>query len=353
MDQWLTHLNSRGHFNLIEPHMTRLESVELVDRAFKSKVISYKVLNKNKSVLDVKEFLNNIKIIIEKIMLSYLDVFKNIKINFKLHATHSKITSDDISQTSFNTKNFNFTFSTIFDDFFENLKEIIQKKSDEFQESESGWSLEELIDLELNLHKNNPFKGSSYLPLPEVIQKKHAVINIKNDDDACFAWAVVSALHPKTKNSNRTTNYPHYKDKLNLKDINFPIKMRDIPIFEKNNNISINVFGLNDEYEIIGPYHHTSLKKETHVNLLLIEEMEGSGHYCWIKNLSRLVSSQLSKNANATYICDGCLVYFKEKRLLERHQSSDCNKLKTILPDPGTILSFKNEKNQMKVRNYY
>jgi hypothetical protein len=33
----------------------------------------------------------------------------------------------------------------------------------------------------------------------------------------------------------------------------------------------------------------------------------GIGHFAWIKNLSRLVSSQLSKHDHKKYICDRCV----------------------------------------------
>ncbi|XP_019700249.2 uncharacterized protein LOC105190293 [Harpegnathos saltator] len=47
-------------------------------------------------------------------------------------------------------------------------------------------------------------------------------------------------------------------------------------------------------------------KKKQHVNLLYIQDAQDHnvGHFMWIKNLSRLVSSQLSKNKCKKYICD-------------------------------------------------
>lgn len=72
------------------------------------------------------------------------------------------------------------------------------------------------------------------------------------------------------------------------------------------------------------------------------DDIQG-GHYCWIKNMSRLVSSQITKRDNAIHICDGCLIFFREEAGLREHMSrGDCQKVYTILPEPGqNFLQFK------------
>jgi len=47
-------------------------------------------------------------------------------------------------------------------------------------------------------------------------------------------------------------------------------------------------------------------KKEKHVNLLYVQDPRDDkvGHFALIKNLSRLVSSQLSKHNGKKYFCD-------------------------------------------------
>jgi len=45
---------------------------------------------------------------------------------------------------------------------------------------------------------------------------------------------------------------------------------------------------------------------DKHVNLLYVQNDDDDDmrHFAWIKNLSRLVSSQLSKHKNTKYFCD-------------------------------------------------
>ena len=56
--------------------------------------------------------------------------------------------------------------------------------------------LDRVLFLDINFHKLNLTRGSSYLPLPDWILSKKAVINPKNEkDEECIKWAVLMALH--------------------------------------------------------------------------------------------------------------------------------------------------------------
>ena len=46
-----------------------------------------------------------------------------------------------------------------------------------------------------------PLGGSSYIPLPEFLTAKKAIINLKNDDDDCFKWPITRALNPAEEHS--------------------------------------------------------------------------------------------------------------------------------------------------------
>ena len=41
-----------------------------------------------------------------------------------------------------------------------------------------------------------PLKGGSYIPLPDFMKKKNAILNIENKDDKCFLWCILRYLHP-------------------------------------------------------------------------------------------------------------------------------------------------------------
>ncbi|XP_070155824.1 uncharacterized protein [Polyergus mexicanus] len=167
-------------------------------------------------------------------------------------------------------------------------------------------------------------RAGCHIKLPREITMKRAVINVQSKDNACFAWAVVAALHPAERNAERESSYPHYTTVLNLQDIEFPMTLSQIKKFELH-NISINVYCIEKENNIV-PIRLSEQKKDRHVNLLYMQDSQDVGHFAWIKNLSSLVSSQLSCGKRRQYICDRCLHYFGSEDKLQSH-IVDCREM--------------------------
>ena len=56
----------------------------------------------------------------------------------------------------------------------------------------SRFVFDRVLFLDVNFHQLNLTQGSSYLPLPDWISSKKAVINPQNEEDEeCFKWAVL------------------------------------------------------------------------------------------------------------------------------------------------------------------
>ena len=91
-------------------------------------------------------------------------------------------------------------------------------------------------------------------------------------------------------------------------------------------------------------------EREHEVDLLLIEENE-TKHYCLINNLSRLVSNQVSKHKEMTFICRRCLNPFNsEDRLAEHLESCRAHDaVKVVMPKEGSTLKFKHFFKSMRV----
>ena len=73
-----------------------------------------------------------------------------------------------------------------------------------------------------------------------------------------------------------------------MEGITYPVVVKDVPKFEKQNDISVNVFGCEDGYY---PLYISRDQKERHVNLLLLKD-KGRTYYCLIKNLNGMLHSQ-------------------------------------------------------------
>jgi hypothetical protein len=107
---------------------------------------------------------------------------------------------------------------------------------DTFQNQGSGWVFEKVIQLDILIDKYVPLRGSSHIPLPNFLAKKKAIINVQNNDDECFKWAVTSALYPAKDHVDRLTKYVENAKKLNFAKMSFPTQLKDIHLFEKQNS---------------------------------------------------------------------------------------------------------------------
>ena len=220
-----------------------------------------------------------------------------------------------------------------------------------YQKNGSGWYFNEVIQLEITTVEYNPTKGSSYIPLPDWIKNEKAIVNIKNKDEKCFLWCILRYLHPLNRDEERLTDLKKYEFSLNTKGISFPMKLKDISKFEKLNPSlpGINVFL--DDNRIFYPLKMAEKDCLNTIDLFLYEE-EGKFHYTLIKNISRLLRSQItSRTDEPIQLCERCFSHFTKYELLEKHIKY-CSNNDTVfvkMPKENTMLYFKNYDKQLPV----
>ena len=111
-----------------------------------------------------------------------------------------------------------------------NVKKIIEDL-EVYQKNGSGWYFKEVVNLEIHTVDYNPMKRSSYIPLPDWISNKKAIINIQNKDKKSFLWCILRYLHPKEKDVSRLRDLKKYEFSLNTEGIDFPMKLKNISKF--------------------------------------------------------------------------------------------------------------------------
>lgn len=254
--------------------------------------------------------------------------------------------------------------------FIGNIIQISNVQLEEFLTIGSGWTLQSIISLDIHNNSYNPLRGISFIKLSSRLQNKKCLINVRNSDNKCFLYAVLSNFK---KHAEKVSKYIPFLNSLDLTGIRFPMQVKNIKKFEKNNQrISINVYiERNEKIEVL---RLTDKVKEKHIHLLLMQEEvntldsadmdisyennEGidsfvsvKSHYVWVKNLSRLLSEQCSKQNNRIFSCDRCLMYFHNEEKLESHLN-DCillNECAVQMPTEGNhILEFKNYQHQLE-----
>ena len=297
----------------------------------------------------IKEFLENhrntkVKLILHTIM----EKVEDLSDKFNLYGKEMLVKND----AYFHSDIYINLVSTNVKDIIRKSKESILEKISTYLNNGSGWYFKEIVKLEIHINEYKPTRGSSYIPLPDWIMRKKAIVSIQNKDDKCFIWSVLRYLYPVEIHGNRLTDLKKYEFSLNTKGITFPMKVKDITKFENlNPDIpGINVFSVDDE-NIIYPLREVKKDGKETIDLFLYEE-NGKFHYSLIKNFSRLIRSQITKNTNKSiHICKRCFSHFTKPELLEKHiQYCYNNKLSIVkMPEPGTDLHFKNYYKQLPI----
>ena len=243
-------------------------------------------------------------------------------------------------------------------DLFKIVNEMIANMKFEIENPallNSRFVFDEVLRLDANFYQLNLTRGSSYLPLPDWLAKKKAIINPHNNDEECFKWVVIAAENVGMKNPQRVSNLRKFTDNYNWSVLKLPVSIENIKDFEMNNDISINVLSVQnrDIYicrkEIRGAPGHP-LRGPREINLLLISK-GGIQHYTAIKSLSRLLSRSNSKHHGKQYFCTNCLQSFTLESSRDEHQvyCENNEAVRVEMLRKGLTVEFCDGQNQFKV----
>ena len=139
----------------------------------------------------------------------------------------------------------------------------------------------------------------------------------------------------------------------------FTVAIKDIKVFEMNNDITINVLLVEnrDIYicrkgirrGVTGTFG-SSLRGDHEINLLVISEGD-IRHYTTIKSLSRLLTSRSSKHHGKQHFCMNCLQGFTLESSRDEHYAYCIDKetVRVEMPKLGSVVEFCDGQNQFKV----
>ena len=291
-------------------------------------------------------------------LINIMDKNRNIKVKLYLNCL---MTKGEIDPDGFKIiKRFAFhsigqkiiTEETNLIEVYHEMRDEIEERIKQMDNAEgSGWVFLEVENLTLYVDIWDPLKASSYIDLPKELKNKNAIINMKNGDNKCFLWCVLRALNPTNSHAERIDKDLKSKEHtLNMSGISYPVELKSINCFEKQNpDISISVLGYSKD-ERVYPLRiskFTKVKKEDerkhNITLLLIKNGDNS-HYCYVKKISALLTSQVNKHDHKLYYCLNCLSGYDELEKLDKHKEY-CNENESIkinMPPPNTFIKFKN-----------
>ena len=197
----------------------------------------------------------------------------------------------------------------------------------------SGWVVDEILEAIINVAQYQPLNGGSFMPLPEKLKNKKAILNIQNRDNQCLRG-----------NMSRTSSYPT-NDGLNFTGIDFPTPVSQIDKLERQNpNLAINVFGWDKEQVIVDRISEKD-GNISRINLMLTKQGENT-HYSWVRRLTALLYDQ-NRHNESKHFCERCLQGKVQEG--ERYKKEG----KGLLKSPTRTEMLKEGENKMSFTNYH
>ena len=294
--------------------------------------------------IDLNEFVLHYKDDMKNLMLRVLKILKSFKVQLCIQCSFARHVGPLVTYTVsyFCTNQKIFNSATNFDNYINDVIAHWDNAIHTFETNGSGWKLIDIDRLDLLVSLYLPQTAGSgciddlYHAHPELIKKQALIsINDREQDDRCFLYCVLSfiawKINDQAKNSkqirlDRKSSLMKYLKYLNLKRMTFPVGLREIKFFEKDNNhlkIKINLYTYEriDEFTAsVLPLYISKQPNAFHtINILRFKS-----HYYFIKNFNRLCGSTFSSYSK---FCPNCISGFSTNKSLKSHLNI-CEKFK-------------------------
>ena len=287
----------------------------------------------NKSGININDYFNKIKQDVKRLVSS----FPIVKFQLRIKTIYSKpMAMNEKIERFYNSGFIKLNAQNEFNEVYNSIMEKYKAWEQEHQGKESGLIFNEIENTEVRVVRVKSINGSSYFDLGI---KFNSLLNIQNKDDKCFAYSVIAGILYKlketpdeypdysdvfkrmSKDPRRVSNYKPFLDSLNMNNIKYPVNINSIGGFEKQNeDIAINIFGIEDELldpqnqkfnklkqesnlRNIYPMYRSKFKDRKFVIDLLYLTLGDKKHYCLIKNFN----AYINHNHNKRYHCRNCI----------------------------------------------
>ena len=171
------------------------------------------------------------------------------------------------------------------------------------------------------MSKYHDIRASGYFILPKSFCSSKSIVNIQKDDNYCFLWSILAYKYKVDNHRERVSHYQKYFHELNQGDIQFPMKIKDIPTFERINKLNINVFELSGNDETLSFKYINKNYYDEQIDMLHSET-----HFCLITNLHNFCRN----NKDYKHLFRKCLNTYGDQTKLEKHmlkctEQKNCN----------------------------
>ena len=275
-------------------------------------------------MLSVKEYLGMIKPYLsdmindhktqgeQKIQLTMSINFMSSKNSEETHTVHTKTHNVEIMMS---IETDEIIIKELFKSFFQKYQQGLEEPMKRSEFVFDG------VDLfHYHLQKISLNRGGSYIDSPKQLKNKKANINLKNNDNKCFQYALTVVLNYQNikKDPQRISKIEPFINQYDWKEVDFPSHQKDWK------SIALNVLFVpyNTEKIRLAYKSKYNTKRGNQVILLMITDGQ-KWHYLALKKLSALLRG-INSNHKKDFYCLNCFHLYSTKNRLEKHEKV-CN----------------------------
>ena len=171
------------------------------------------ILNPKENYTDIRGFLEVVRPQIHQQLTDELLDLGSIKFNLALSVKLIKHKTDggqEITHPIFRLKHEALFTQSDITTALDKAEPKLTESLERYTNKGSGWVVENIGDLYLDVANFKPFEGGTFIELPKKLKDKQFAVNIKNKDNMCLLWAILAFLYPPPpgKNVSRPDSYP-------------------------------------------------------------------------------------------------------------------------------------------------
>lgn len=315
---------------------------EVRESAFQKAAVSYRLIYDAKNMLTPAEAQNdNVRNEIRKVIFHEISQKNVVKFCIVFIAEMVMLDNDNKISTSasipFRSKT--YTASGIDK---ENVKKKIESamieqsnRIEDFINNGSNWIFKSAIAMDVEVGGINPIYAGSDTDFLKFnvrkIKNQKYLINVPSKDNKCFLYCITEFLYGShIINKFSHEEYEKYTGSFNIRDINFPISIKHVKKFVKQNeklDIKLNIIYLSGKE--IFPLECGIGEGSKTVNLLMIPIEDDDGvnvnhHFVLIKNIDKFLSKTYDTGKHRkfyenAFFCPNCFSKFTKNDTREKH----------------------------------
>jgi hypothetical protein len=276
-----------------------------------------------------EQFLLEFSVPIERYVSTMLQRFHSVRVAVFVHPTYTKVANTGSAHIPpfspvLRTRLIAVLRKHAIPQFIHDALETLRSRHATFMRESSGLRLESIRmgDIQVTKVEHMAYAGRAYTELPEFLSKKKAIVNVHNNDNRCFGYALLSSLHPATDHVSRRNHYdPFFAVHPALRELEYPVEIDQFEHVEAQINIPFNVYTFyDDDGRARYPLYLSRENPDTAIDLLFWD-----GHYAWIKSFTRFLGDQ-NPNGHERFYCKCCFGRFTELTALTNHKYTRCRR---------------------------